>query len=229
MVDENENNVFPGLNSEGFDSFIVAYVVIVDCPEDTMINDVPIIDSTFYANQRLTSSGTIDAETRVAFYSNQEIELLPNFQVGDSSEFTVAILDCETPPIPQGKTCLDPIPLLIDQTEYFCHGPDSGFSIDPINGTQAVWYRFVSPANGIINISACNQGVDTYLDVLQGNECPFFTSLIISDDDCPTGNGNNYASTVTNLNVSAGESYWLEWSDAWSEEAFSFTFEFIAN
>lgn len=94
------------------------------------------------------------------------------------------------------------------------------------DATNAVWYEFVSPGLGTIDIYSCDGGVDTRLWVYDG-DCNTLNLLASSDDDCQMGAGQNeYASEVIDLAVTSGQTILIEWDDRWSEDSFDFTIDF---
>ena len=96
------------------------------------------------------------------------------------------------------------------------------------DAVHARWFYFIPPENGTIDISSCNEGIDTRLYLYTG-ECIDLGLIGSSDDDCLSGNGYFYASTLENINVLAGETYFIEWDDKWSQEGFAFAFTFTSD
>ena len=146
LVDSNGVNIFPGLDHEGFDSFYICHVIILACPHDTLYSG-NITDTTLYANNLLESDGLIPGANRVAFYSNNEILLKPNFEISDSVEFTAAIDGCLTPMITQGYSCGDALEIIQSGT-FLCMGPDQGYGAtnDTSNAyTPYGMYSFLLP------------------------------------------------------------------------------------
>jgi len=94
------------------------------------------------------------------------------------------------------------------------------------DATNAVWYEFISPGSGTIDIYSCDGGEDTRLWVYDG-DCNNLNLLASGDDECQMGAGqDDYASEVIDLNVSSGQIILIEWDDRWSEDSFDFTIEF---
>jgi len=124
-----------------------------------------------------------------------------------------------------------PTSLIID-----ADGPSSGGGSSQVYNqmVSADWYTFTAPADGVLNISSCGNGSDTYLTVFSGN-CD---SLEVQnepereDDVClseigPGGKEILRAAAVSGLPVAAGETYFIEWAAAWDSIPFSWTFDFI--
>ncbi len=104
--------------------------------------------------------------------------------------------------------------------------PCVNFALQP-PAQNSVIYRFTPPISGTLEISSCNQNVNTNLWVYSGT-CTLLNLIASSDDDCYAGPGlGNVASEVTGINVFAGVDIWLEWDDRWSSEGFDFTISII--
>lgn len=82
---------------------------------------------------------------------------------------------------------------------------------------DAVWYSFTAPCNGTIDVNSCLGGADTRLYIHDGTSgCPTGGSIANNDDFCPTtSTGPNFASSVSNVPVTAGTTYYIEWDDRW--------------
>ncbi len=100
-------------------------------------------------------------------------------------------------------------------------GASAGGNLD------AKWYTYTPTEHGTIYINACDQGVDTYLNIFTG-DCQKLKLVAHSDDDCHAYDGYFIASSIADLNVVANEPIWIEWSNIWSSEGFEFQFLFIA-
>jgi len=65
------------------------------CPSDIIINDIPIPDSLYQAQQTITSSGHVVSGTNVVFQAGQLIMLDTNFTVQPGGSLTIGIEDCQ--------------------------------------------------------------------------------------------------------------------------------------
>ncbi|MEQ8703075.1 MAG: T9SS type A sorting domain-containing protein [Phaeodactylibacter sp.] len=80
----------------------------------------------------------------------------------------------------------------------------------------AAWYSFTPESDGLMTISSCDDGADTYLFVYTGT-CDHVGTLEVvaeSDDDCIVG------SLVEEFEVTAGTTYFIEWIDLYTADAF---------
>ncbi|NRA48809.1 MAG: T9SS type A sorting domain-containing protein, partial [Phaeodactylibacter sp.] len=84
------------------------------------------------------------------------------------------------------------------------------------------WYSFTPESDGLMSINSCGTSADTWLFVYTG-ECGFQSLELIaeSDDDCII------ASSVEDIAVTAGTTYYIEWIDR-NDEA-GFDWELIFN
>lgn len=86
---------------------------------------------------------------------------------------------------------------------------------------DAAWFSYTPAADGTITISACNGGADTRLYIGTG-ACGSLTQAAANDDSCASGLGNNYASEISDFNVTGGTTYYIEWDDRWASGANAF-------
>lgn len=114
--------------------------------------------------------------------------------------------------------------LIVADSVYHSH-PDHGNGATSHNATHADWYYFVPENDGMISVMSCGENVDTRLWLYTG-DCQSLSYQLLSDDDCDMGNGNTYASSITDYAVSAGVSYYIEWDDRWTTSAFDWQFIF---
>ncbi len=94
-----------------------------------------------------------------------------------------------------------------------------------LNGSQ--WYTFTPNITGIMNVSSCGGGSDTRLIIHEG-ACGAFNTIIAGgdvDDVCPAfeGDTDNLAAAAEGLTVTAGTTYYIEWSGRWDTNGFDFT------
>lgn len=150
----------------------------------------------------------------------------------------VTVSDVSTPscfkifavPLPancfRNSTC-DASLVLLESGTYEAIGPSSGNGATQNNATHATWFYFVPPIDGKINVASCGGGVDTRLNIHSG-DCENLSLITSVDDNCSMGNGlSNYASSVQNLDVIGGTTYYIEWDNRWSGTGFDFLFEYI--
>lgn len=90
------------------------------------------------------------------------------------------------------------------------------------NGSQ--WYSFTPEFTGLMSINSCGGGSDTRLIVHEGS-CSAPEEVAFSDDACPASEDDDdeVASSVEGLAVTAGNTYYIEWSGRWEIGPFDFT------
>ncbi len=126
----------------------------------------------------------------------------------------------------QGISCATAV--AVSPGTYTADGPSSGGGASNVcfsGATNADWYSYTPTADGTIDISACNGGADTRLSVHTGS-CGSLSCLDSNDDACDTGTGAPYASELTNISVTAGTTYYIEWDDKWDPSGFTWTLTF---
>ncbi len=100
-------------------------------------------------------------------------------------------------------------------------GPTIGTStLSETPYAQSEWFSFTPTTDGTMTITSCDGAAsDTRLWVYTG-DCSSLNSLTVvaeSDDGCTGGAG---PSQVTDVPVTAGTTYLIEWNDRFSEDAF---------
>ncbi len=125
----------------------------------------------------------------------------------------------------QGETCNEAMEITINNT-YTADGPATGNGCFTCAGTatNADWYQFTPTADASISISSCISGQDTHFYVYTG-DCGTLTE-VASNDDNGCGVGTNFAS-YAELNIIAGTTYYIEWTDQWANGSFDFVIEEI--
>ncbi|RMG91526.1 MAG: hypothetical protein D6706_18150, partial [Chloroflexi bacterium] len=122
----------------------------------------------------------------------------------------------------QGDSCVTAVQITTNGT-YTADGPSTGNGCHNCSGgaTNADWYYFIAPANGLIDIYSCNDpnNTDTRLWVYSGS-CGALVPVDSSDDDC------GLQSQIIGLSVTAGTTYYFEWDNRWSSSSFEFDFIF---
>lgn len=83
--------------------------------------------------------------------------------------------------------------------------------------THAVWYVYAAQESGILTVSSDGSNIDTRLSIF--TDCEATSCLGFSDDIFPLENLASQAS----IPVLAGNQYWIQWDDFWSNESFEFT------
>lgn len=82
-------------------------------------------------------------------------------------------------------------------------------------GLGSRWFTYTPSADGTVTVKSCG-GIDTYLSIYTG-DCTNLTCLASNDDDGDTNcEPTGAASSVVDLDVTAGVTYYIEWSDDYS-------------
>jgi len=89
------------------------------------------------------------------------------------------------------------------------------------SGFRAYWYVYTPATDGVMSVASCGGGEDTRLWIFKGADCENLGIVGVNDDRCDTGNGNDYASYREAV-VTAGDTYFIMFDDAWSTEGFGF-------
>jgi len=182
----------------------------------------------------LRSDGTEAAGSKVLFNALQNIELMANFEIGDSAIFEAKIDSCVSlvpPAIPPGYLCSEPFQIL-NKRKVIAPAPIYGNGGSTYN-RHSVWYSFTAPANGEIFINSC--GFKTSLIVWKGTYClntdpiqEVIATSNIYDNGCGETTFED-GSIVENLGILSGEKIFLEWTNRYSPLPFEFNFNFVAN
>ena len=130
----------------------------------------------------------------------------------------------------QGDTCTTA--LLVVSGVHFADGPTTGDGINeppPGNGCSTSaqngdWYRYVPSFTGMITITSCHplnnqMDDDTYLKVMTG-ACGSLTCISMNDDMGASACPNYGFASFLQVNVTAGENYYIVWVDAFDSDAF---------
>ncbi len=128
--------------------------------------------------------------------------------------------------IPPNEYCEDAF-VITETGTYETNGPSSGNGCGYCqNATHADWWKFTAPCNGTIDVASCFQGVDTRV-IIHTGDCNNLNFLVGNDDICEmTQGGDAYASQLSDIPVTEGTTYYIEWDNRWSGVGFSFDFEF---
>jgi hypothetical protein len=94
------------------------------------------------------------------------------------------------------------------------------------DAADALWYSFTPTEGGTININSCFSdpvGIDSRLFVYTDG-CDTLTPVADDDDGCdaPT----TFGSTLSDIEVNAGQEYLIEWDDRWGADAFDWELTF---
>jgi len=105
----------------------------------------------------------------------------------------------------------------------------TGSGASQAGATGSNWYKFMPTTNGNLSINSCGGGSDTRLWIWSGS-CGNLTLLGANDDfnGCISSGTNSFASRVDNLILTAGNTYYFEWDNAWSSTGFSWNFTYTA-
>ncbi|MBL7980590.1 MAG: T9SS type A sorting domain-containing protein [Flavobacteriales bacterium] len=124
----------------------------------------------------------------------------------------------------QGDTCTTALEVV--SGVHYANGPSTGAGVDCVTGGalsyNGDWYSYTPSFSGTIQITSChtlNQQPypDTYLYVLTGS-CGSLTCLF-QNDDMGACNGYPFFSMLE-IPVVQGETYFIVWTDNWSNSAF---------
>jgi len=107
----------------------------------------------------------------------------------------------------------------------------SAFSGSPTNGTdnEFKWFSFTSTGCGTIQVSSCNGGSDTRLEIFSGT-CAAPVSLGANDDTpgCISAGTDEYGSDLS-VSVAAGTTYYIRWGNGWDAAAFTWDLTFTSS
>ena len=124
-----------------------------------------------------------------------------------------------------GDTCADAVAALPGIFSDVAITVGSG-SATNAGGTDAMWYSFTAEGNGTIGINSCASdpsGIDTRLYVYTDG-CATLTAVANDDDGCDAPNG--FGSLVSDVSVTGGQEYLIEWDDRWGTDAFDWELTF---
>lgn len=130
----------------------------------------------------------------------------------------------------QGDDCATAVP--ITPGTYTADGPSTGGGAvgSGTTGTNGDWYSFTPTCSGTIDVASCDGGTDTKLYIFDGTAgCGTIgaNEISVNDDACQMGPGlSSYASQLNGVNVTAGTTYYIEWTDRWSTSGFDWSLVF---
>ncbi|MBL0127025.1 MAG: T9SS type A sorting domain-containing protein [Flavobacteriales bacterium] len=139
------------------------------------------------------------------------------------SLFLIALLASAS--MAQGDTCTTALQVV--SGVYNADGPMTGYAGPSCgSGTNGDWYRYTATFTGTIKITSChplNNGLsfDTYLKVFSGN-CDALVCIGNNDDMGQAGQGcpNNAFASYLQVNVTAGQDYFIVWTNTFSSIPF---------
>jgi len=155
------------------------------------------------------------------------VDLNIKFTDSDCEVFRPRVFIAPTEGCGAGITCSVPVNIQESGT-YNIPNIASGNGCNTCNSAEhAFWYKFSPTCSGTLSVASCGEGEDTNFYIYSGSSCTNLTQIAASDDDCTMGPGlNNYASEITNIPVSAGVTYYIEWDNKWSAAGFDWLFTF---
>jgi uncharacterized repeat protein (TIGR01451 family) len=126
----------------------------------------------------------------------------------------------------QGDTCTTALQVV--SGVYASTGPTTGYAGPACGGgDNGNWYMYTASFTGAITITSChplNNGLqyDTYLKVYTGN-CGSLTCIGFNDDMGQAGQncGNNTFASYMQVNVTAGQNYYIVWTNTFSSLPFT--------
>jgi len=134
-----------------------------------------------------------------------------------------------TEALAQGNTC--ETALAVTPGSYTADGPADGASEAPCaqgEGSFADWYSFTPAENGSLSVNSCLGGTDTQLSIMEGT-CGSLTCVANNDDSCPISEGgSSFASEVSDVLVTGGVTYYIQWDNQWSTSGFDWSLSFVA-
>jgi len=125
----------------------------------------------------------------------------------------------------QGDTCTTALP--VTTGIYFADGPTSGYAgLDCGSGNDGDWYKYTAPFSGTVKITSCHPlnnstSYDTFLKVFSGS-CDSLSCIGFNDDMGQSAQScqfNPFASYME-VNVTAGQDYFIVWTNTFSSIAF---------
>jgi len=134
-----------------------------------------------------------------------------------------------------GTACDNPIPITItadcnSYTNTLVFPTGSGAGLEDACGigttvNEAIWFEFVAPANGILDVSSTNDAAlpDTDLAVVSG-ACGAVVCEGFDDDG-----GAGFTSQAVGITVVGGQTYFVQWGDQWGGAPNSFEINFVAD
>ena len=117
----------------------------------------------------------------------------------------------------QGLSCSQPEVVIPGNYNFSAYNGQSSFS-----GSQAGWYSFTPSNSGYLSINSCGSSSDTDLWIWSGS-CSNLDTIANNDDVIP----GSPCSSLTNVPLLAGTTYYFEWVNTWDSNPFNWSFSFI--
>lgn len=89
------------------------------------------------------------------------------------------------------------------------------------SGKQGYWFSYTPTEDGIISVGSCLEGVDTRGWIFVG-DCQNLKTVGVNDDQCPIEDGGSEWASYREAIVTAGNTYYILWDDAWEDIGFDF-------
>ncbi|MGV6862427.1 MAG: fibronectin type III domain-containing protein [Putridiphycobacter sp.] len=130
----------------------------------------------------------------------------------------------------QGDDCATAVP--VTPGTYTADGPSTGGGAvgSGTTGTNADWYSFTPTCSGTIDVASCDGGADTKLYIFDGTAgCGTIAAneIAVNDDACQMGPSMSaFASQLNGVSVTAGTTYYIEWTDRWDNIGFDWNLTF---
>ena len=144
------------------------------------------------------------------------------------SMILLAVFSWHTQAQTGGNTCADAVDVTPGiYSDAFIVADSAGSANANDGGADAIWYSYTATADGTININSCDSdpsGVDTRLFLYDG-DCTNLNPIDNDDDGCDAPNG--FGSSLEEIPVVSGTTYYIEWDDRWEEAPFDWTLEFV--
>ena len=154
-------------------------------------------------------------------------QVIPKNVVGDATGCAITSFTTSAMATP-GTSCavaIEVMPGIINDVFIIDGTGGSANQTDDL-GPDALWYSYTPLESGTIEINSCISdpgGVDTRLFLYTG-DCSALTLVANDDDGCDAPNG--FGSIVTEIPVTGGQEYLIEWDDRW-EDTNPFDWELI--
>lgn len=94
--------------------------------------------------------------------------------------------------------------ILQDVAQATTAADDPTYLCTPGRGTQSVWFKFVAPSNGSLDVNTIGSGYDTVLEIWTG------ARGALGSLGCDDDSGGQGTSKLSNVLVSGGETYYVE-------------------
>lgn len=224
-----------GINSEWFLYTATAdgLLEVDNCGTD--VDAVVYIHTTACGSEDCASGGDADGcpsenyeEYTAIYVTNGSSYLIEWTDAQDDSGFdwTLTFTPGGTP---GGETCAEA--LAVTPGTHIATGPradngaSSGCSIAECEAecgdTQSEWFSYTPTGDGTIDVGSCESGADTVL---------YIHSTSCGSEDCAAGGDDDacgyYAEEITEFSVTAGHTYYIEWTNYQHTSGFFWTLSF---